>query len=83
MVPPDGHSNAALSVMYAEVAGIMGRPMLSDEIQVSPPNHQVALLNWWSLTLMLTETTGHQTGSFPGVCCGRTASTGGPGAHSG
>ena len=41
--------------MYAEVARIMGRPILSEDIQVSPPNHPVVLLNWWSLTLMLVE----------------------------
>ena len=53
--PRNGHCNAALSVAYAEVACIMGRPILSEDIQVSPPNHPVALLNWWSLTLMLAE----------------------------
>ena len=42
-------------VMCAEVARIMGRTILSEDIQVSPPNHPVAFLNWWSLTLMLAE----------------------------
>ena len=66
MVPPDGHSNAALSVMYAEVARIMGRPMLSEDIQVSPPNHPVALLNWWRLTLMLAEQPATKQEAFRG-----------------
>ena len=64
-------------VMCAEVARIMGRTILSEDIQVSPPNHPVALLNWWSLTLMLAE----QLATNRKLCCIRAASTGGPGAH--
>ena len=61
--------------MHAEVTRVMGRPVLSDTIEVSPPNHPVALDG------DAGRITGHQTGSFPGLCCVRTASTGGPGAH--
>ena len=52
--PRNGYSNAALGIMLGEVARIMGRPISPGAIQVSPPNHPVAVLNWYSLTLMLT-----------------------------
>ena len=50
MVPPKW----LLGIMLGEVARIMGRPISPGAIQVSPPNHPVTVLNWYSLTLMLT-----------------------------
>ena len=39
--------------MLGEVARIMGRPIFPGAIQDSPPNHPVAVLNWYNLILML------------------------------
>jgi len=42
--PRNEHYNAALRVMHAKVACIMGRPISPDGSQLSRPNHPVALM---------------------------------------
>ena len=42
-------------VMLTEVAHMMGQPITPDALQFSPPNHPVSLLNWISISKMLTE----------------------------
>ena len=53
-----------LDVMQSEVVRMMGRPIIPGATQLSPPNHQVALLNWFGLMNMLAEQTSAKQDMF-------------------
>ena len=58
------HYNAAVSGIHADIARMMGHPISSDAIQLRSPNHPVELMNWDSITLMLTEQLATNQGVF-------------------
>ena len=50
--------------MQSEVVRMMGWPIIPGATQLSPPNHQVALLNWFGLMNMLAEQTSAKQDMF-------------------